>query len=652
MGSESEMATFKMMNQDFVKLDRFDGTNFTRWKDKLMFLLTALKIAYVLDPNLSKLPEPTDNDSDQLKAERKKREEDEVVCRGHILNTLSDRLYDLFTSMKSPKEIWEALEFKYKTEKQGADKFLIMKYFEFAMVDNISVMDQVHELQVMVNKLKDLKVVVAENLQVGAIIAKLPPSWNDYRKKLMHTTEDFTIEQIQKHLRIEEETRIRDKKINKKKQKKDHKVPNKANMVEENSDIVAMVSNLHISMVSELNMADAKSKSLDWWYDTGATVHVCNNKSHFKSLEDAMVGQQVQMGNNDTAKVEGKGTVELQFTSGKKLRKNLISANLLCKKGVKAVIESDNLILSKGGVFVGKGYSCDGIFKMKDLKEVDTILGIKVKKHSGGYALCQSHYIEKILLKFQYLRIKEVTTPYDSSVKLIENSGKVVAQLEYASAIGSLMYAMHGTRPDISFAVCKLSRYTNNPSTEHWKAIGRVLGYLKLTIGLGLYYTNFPLVLEGYTDASWITSASDNKATFGWVFTLGGGAVSWASKKQTCISHSTMESEFIALAAAGKEAEWLRNLLLDIKLWPQPMPAISLYCDSESTMSKAHSKVYNGKSRHISLRHEYVRQLIVDGIITIVFVRSSKNLADPFIKGLSRDLVKSTSSRMGLKPFV
>jgi hypothetical protein len=67
------------------------------------------------------------------------------------------------------------------------------------------------------------------------------------------------------------------------------------------------------------------------------------------------------------------------------------------------------------------------------------------------------------------------------------------------------MYAMHCTKPDISFAVCKLSRYTNNPSTEHWKAIGRVLGYLKRTIGLGLYDTNFPSILEGYTDASWIT---------------------------------------------------------------------------------------------------------------------------------------------------
>jgi hypothetical protein len=136
-----------------------------------------------------------------------------VVCRGHILNTLSDRLYDLFTSIKSPREIWEALEFKYKTEKQGTDKFLIMKFFEFRMVDNISVMNQVHELQVLVNKLRDLKVEVSAPLQVGAIIAKFPPNWNDFRKKLIDTIEDFTIEQIQKHLQIEEETRIRDKNL-------------------------------------------------------------------------------------------------------------------------------------------------------------------------------------------------------------------------------------------------------------------------------------------------------------------------------------------------------------------------------------------------------------------------------------------------------
>jgi hypothetical protein len=132
---------------------------------------------------------------------------------------------------------------------------------------------------------------------------------------------------------------------------------------------------------------------------------------------------------------------------------------------------------------------------------------------------------------------------------------------------------------------------------------------------------------------------------------IGGGAISWASKKQTVITHSTMEAEFIALAAAGKEAEWLRNLFLEIELWPQPMPAISLHCDSQATMSRAHSKVYNGKSRHISLRHDYVKDLLNEGIITINYVKSCKNLADPLTKGLGRELIYSTTLGMGLKPI-
>lgn len=290
-------------------------------------------------------------------------------------------------------------------------------------------------------------------------------------------------------------------------------------------------------------------------------------------------------------------------------------------------------------------------FKMKDLNEVDTILGIKVKKHNGGYALCQSHYIEKLLLKFNHLQIKEATTPYETNGTMLSNSGRSVAQLEYASAVGSLMYATHCTRPDIAFSVCKLSRYTSNPGVAHWKAITRIFGYLKRTINLGVSYSEFPAVLEGYSDASWITSVNDNKSTSGWIFTIAGGAISWASKKQACIAHSTMESEFIALAAACKEAEWLRNLLLEIVLWPQPMPSITLYCDSGATLSRAYSKIYNGKSRHISLRHEYVQQLITDGVINITYVKSSNNLADPFTKALSRDLVVKTSSGMGLKPL-
>ena len=168
------MESKAVMNQEFVKLDRFDGTNFTRWKDKMMFLLTALKISYILNPALTNLSPQNSDKDEQTKKDRSKCEEDELLCRGHILNNLSD----LLTSVKIAKEIWSALEFKYNNEKQGVEKFLIMKYFEFSMVDNVSVMDQVHELQILVSKLKDVKVEVHESLQVGGITAKLPQSWN------------------------------------------------------------------------------------------------------------------------------------------------------------------------------------------------------------------------------------------------------------------------------------------------------------------------------------------------------------------------------------------------------------------------------------------------------------------------------------------
>ena len=136
-----------------------------------------------------------------------------------------------------------------------------------------------------------------------------------------------------------------------------------------------------------------------------------------------------------------------------------------------------------------------------------------------------------MLLKYKNLNVEEVNTPFDSNYKLVENIGRAIAQLEYASAIGSMMYAMHCTRPDVAFAVNRLSRYTSSPSVEHWKAIARVLGYLKKTKYLGLYYSGYPAVLEVYSDANWITSVGDNKSTFGWIFTLGWGTISWASKK-------------------------------------------------------------------------------------------------------------------------
>ncbi|GJX26752.1 zinc finger, CCHC-type containing protein [Tanacetum coccineum] len=194
-------------------------------------------------------------------------------------------------------------------------------------------------------------------------------------------------------------------------------------------------------------------------------------------------------------------------------------------------------------------------FLMKDMGEADVILGIKIKRENKGIVITQSHYIEKILKKFNHEDCSPVSTPMDPVEKLKPNTGKPVDQLEYSRAIGCLMYAMTSTRPDIAYAVGRLSRFTSNPSRQHWHAITRVFKYLKGTMNYSLSYVGYPSVLEAYSDTSWINHVEDSSSTSGWVFLLGGGAISWASKKQTCITGSTMESEFVALAAAGKEAE-------------------------------------------------------------------------------------------------
>ena len=122
--------------------------------------------------------------------------------------TLSNMLYNMYTSIKLPREIWTTLEYKYTPQKQGADKILIKKYFDFIIIKRPSVLDQVHDLQVLISKHKDLGVENFESLQVRAIISKLPPSWNDYQKKPLHVTESFVMDQILKHLHMEKDAVI------------------------------------------------------------------------------------------------------------------------------------------------------------------------------------------------------------------------------------------------------------------------------------------------------------------------------------------------------------------------------------------------------------------------------------------------------------
>ena len=180
-------------------------------------------------------------------------------------------------------------------------------------------------------------------------------------------------------------------------------------------------------------------------------------------------------------------------------------------------------------------------------------------------------------------------TPIDVNLHLTKNKGQGISQLEYSRIIASLMYIMNCTRLVIAYFASKLSRYTSNLGENHWKALVRVLRYLKYTLNYGLHYIWYLAVLEGYSDANWISDTKDSKSTSGYVFTLCGAVVSWKSSKQTCIAKSTMELEFITLDKVGEEAEWLRHILEDMPIWMKPVPSICIHCDNKSAIGRAQS---------------------------------------------------------------
>ena len=291
-------------------------------------------------------------------------------------------------------------------------------------------------------------------------------------------------------------------------------------------------------------------------------------------------------------------------------------------------------------------------FEMKDLGEANVILGMKITKNSEGIFIDQSHYIEKIFKKYNYFDCKPVCTPFDSHVCLFptKNDSDVINQKEYASIIGSLRYATDCTRPDIAYAVGVLSRFTSKPNFTHWNAIHRIMRYLKRTLDYGLFYKKYPAVLEGFSDADWSSQSSDSLSNTGYLFTLGGGAICWRSKKQHIIAKSTMEAELIALASACEEAGWLRDLLSEIPMWNKPIPPVLIHCDSTAAIGRVHNKYYNGKSRSIRRKHSTVRSYLNNGSLTIDFVRSGDNLADQLTKALAREKIWKASREIGLKP--
>ncbi|XP_039682830.1 secreted RxLR effector protein 161-like [Medicago truncatula] len=209
--------------------------------------------------------------------------------------------------------------------------------------------------------------------------------------------------------------------------------------------------------------------------------------------------------------------------------------------------------------------------------------------------------------------------------------------IPYASAIGSIMYAMICTRPDVSYALSATSRYQSNPGNDHWIAVKNILKYLRRTKDTFLVYGGQEeLSVIGYTDASFQTDHDDFRSQSGYVFCLNGGAVSWKSSKQETVADSTTEAEYIAASNAAKEAVWIKKFISDLGIVPSIVDPIELLCDNNGAIAQAKEPRSHQKSKHIQRRYHLIREIIERGDVKICKVPTLDNVADPLTKALAQ----------------
>ena len=286
-------------------------------------------------------------------------------------------------------------------------------------------------------------------------------------------------------------------------------------------------------------------------------------------------------------------------------------------------------------------------FAMKDLGPAKQILGMSIcrDRASRKLFLSQERYIQKVLQRFCMDKAKVVSSPLATHFRLSSNQcpstddeKRDMQRVPYASAVGSLMYAMVCTRPDIAYAVGVVSRFLSNPGREHWNAVKWIMRYLRGTSSLKLCFGSEKPVLVGYTDADMAGDVDSRKSTSGYLITFAGGAVAWQSRLQKCIALSTTKAEFIAATEACKELLWMKKFIQELGISQE---RYVLFCDSQSAIHLGKNSTFHARSKHIDVRYHWIRDVLNSKLLELEKIHTDDNSSDMLTKSLPREKLET-----------
>ncbi|GJS31804.1 retrovirus-related pol polyprotein from transposon TNT 1-94 [Tanacetum coccineum] len=292
-------------------------------------------------------------------------------------------------------------------------------------------------------------------------------------------------------------------------------------------------------------------------------------------------------------------------------------------------------------------FEMNSTFKMSMMGQMSFFLGLQVSQNPRGIFINQSKYAQEILKKFGFDSCTPIDTPMAERPNLDEDKGgKLIDPTRFRGMVGSLMY-LSASRPDIVFAVCMCARYQAKPTEMHLTAIKRIFRYLKGTIHMGLWYPkDSGFELKAFADADYAGCHDTRRSTSGSAQFLGHRLVSWSSKKQKSTAISTTEAEYIALSGCCAQILWMRSQLRDYGFAFNKIP---MYCDNQSAIALCCNSVQHSRSKHIDIRHHFIKEQVERKVVELYFVETKYQLADIFTKALPRERFATLLPLLGVK---